>query len=180
MNKKIVVFAGNICLKERESFYFDLAYRTGKALAQNGFVTITGAGPGLMDQALKGAQEAGGDTIGIGLDFEGRKNSIYVNTLTLFDKLGPRQDKLIELGDAYMALPGGVGTLYEIFNILALKRINEMNADKPLILLGEYYDAFKEIFTKMVGDGFAGPSVHTLYAVAPSPEEAVAMLKANL
>ncbi len=54
MKKKISVFAGNNCNKEKEKFYFDLAYKTGKLLAENNFVTITGAGEGLMEETANG------------------------------------------------------------------------------------------------------------------------------
>ena len=91
MNKTIVVFAGNDCAPEKEHFYFSLAYDLGKNLAQAGFTLANGAGNGLMDQTLKGAFEAGGDTIGIGLDIENRKHSPFAKKLKTFKDLKERQ-----------------------------------------------------------------------------------------
>lgn len=177
MSKKVSIFAGTHCVKEKESYYFDLAYRTGKLLAERGFTVATGAGPGLMDQALKGAREAGGETIGVGLRIAGRPQSKHITHSTVFDKLSPRQDRLIELGDVYIALPGGVGTLYEILNILALKRIKEVGADKPLILVDGYYGMLENIFQTMITEGFVDSAVHTLYQVVGTPEEAIEMIQ---
>src|SRR4051812_18552771 len=93
-HKTIAVFAASSVSKEKEKYYFDLAYETGKLLAQAGFVVASGAGPGLMDELMHGASEAGGQTIGIGLDLPGRFQSKYTASLSLFAKLSPRQDQL--------------------------------------------------------------------------------------
>src|SRR4051812_42450332 len=134
MGKNVVIFAGNDCIEKLRAYYYAVAYSTGKLLAESGLTVVTGAGGGLMNEALRGAHEAGGKTIGIGLNIGERKQSDFAKDITLFDKLHPRQDKMIALGDAYVALPGGVGTLFEVLNIIALKRIAEMPAGKPLVL----------------------------------------------
>ena len=126
MNKNIVVFAGNGCRKDREEFYYSLSYETGKILAQSGFTVVTGGGPGLMNQALKGAYENSGKTIGVRLYQEGKVQSPFVTKTFFYHDLKPRQAKLISLAGAFLALPGGVGTFYEIFEVLSLKRKGEI------------------------------------------------------
>ncbi len=180
MIKNIAIFAGNGCKKEKEPEYFPLAHTMGELLAKNNFVTVTGAGAGLMEEALRGAFQAGGETIGVGLNFEGRKRSQYLTSSTEFDTLAPRQDKLIQTGDAYIALPGGVGTFYEIFNILALKRLKEIPPEKPLILVGTYYEDFEHMLKKMAKEGFVEEKVFSLYDMAATPEEALVLLKQKI
>ncbi len=173
MNKKVSIFAGNGCAKEKEEYYFTLAHKMGELLAKNNFVTVTGAGNGLMEEVMRGAFEAGGETIGVVLNFEGRKRSKHLTSSTEFDTLGPRQDKLIAEGDAYIALPGGIGTMYEILNILALKRLKEIPREKPLILVGEYYKMFEEMLRKIVAEGFVEEKVFSYYTIVKTPEEAL-------
>ncbi|MDD4989506.1 MAG: LOG family protein [Candidatus Pacebacteria bacterium] len=200
MKKKISVFAGNDCVKGKQNYYFELAYKTGRLLAENGFVTITGAGSGLMEEAMKGAFEAGGETIGVGLDFrhtkimsedvepkasnisdyfEGRQQSKYVKDVEVFKLLGPRQEKIIKLADAFIALPGGVGTFFEVFNVLALKRLREIPKDVPLILIGKYFSILKETLDTMIKEGFLESSGSSLYRIVETPEEAVRILNDN-
>ncbi len=174
--KKISVFAGNDCIKEKQKYYFDLAYATGRLLAENKFITVTGAGAGLMEATAKGACEAGGETLGIGLDYGGRMPCEYLKTTELFKNLGPRQEKLIQLSDAFIALPGGVGTFFEIYNILALKRLDEIAKNVPMILIGEYFNMLKETLAKMMGEGFLEGSGDSLYTIVDTPEEAVQIL----
>ncbi len=177
MNKKVAVFAGNGCKKEKEEMYFAVAHKLGELLARNNFTTVTGAGAGLMEEAMRGAFEAGGETIGVCLNFEGRKKSHYLTSSTEFDTLGPRQDKLIREGDAYIALPGGIGTMYEIFNILALKRLKEIPAEKPLILIGTYYKILDEMLRTVANEGFVEEKVFSLYTIVETPEKAIEILR---
>ena len=177
--KTVSVFAGTESHKDKEAYYYGLAYETGKLLARAGFTVATGAGPGLMNEAMRGATEAGGATIGVVLNVPGREQSKYASESFAFNTLGPRQDKLVKICDACIALPGGIGTLYEIANILALKRIgdNELSPEKPLILIGKFYNGFEKMFDKMISEGFATAKIHTFYTHVLTPAEAVEILK---
>lgn len=180
MKERVVVFAGNDCKIERQSHYFKMAYATGQLLAGAGFTVITGGGSGLMDETLRGAIEAGGKTIGVALDFPGRKQSVYVHTSELFSTLGPRQNRLISLGDAYIALPGGIGTFYEVNTILALKRVNELPPTKPLVLVGSNFHPLNLILEQMEREGFVNSIVWSYFSIVQTPEEAIHILKNNL
>ncbi len=180
MNKKIVVFAGNECKKEKEKYYFPLAYQTGKLLAGAGFVIVSGGGPGLMDQVSRGAFEAKGETIGICIDLPGRIQSKFLTSQMIFDKLIPRQEKLISLGDGFLALPGGIGTLFEIAEILALKRKKDIPPDCPMILIDGYYNKLEPFFEKMQQEGFTNYDFPSLYALVNSPEGAIEALNKSL
>lgn len=172
MKKNVVVFGGRACLEEKKEYYYNLAYQTGKLLAEAGFIVVTGAGPGLMDETLRGAVEANGETMGVCLNIKGRKHSIYAQKQLMFDTIRPRQAKLIELADAFIALPGGIGTIYETIEILVMKKTNEVPIEKPLVLLGPYYENFKKLLQEISDEGFADNSLPHLFHHAKTPEEA--------
>lgn len=75
----IAIFAGSKCLKSREKYFYKVAYQTGKLLAEAGFTVITGAGMGLMNETLRGANDAGGKTIGIVLDKKDWEHSSFTS-----------------------------------------------------------------------------------------------------
>ncbi|MBI2617267.1 LOG family protein [Candidatus Gottesmanbacteria bacterium] len=176
MGKKIVIFAGNECIKEREEYYFSLSYRTGKLLAEHGFTVVSGGGPGLMNEVSRGAYEAGGHTIGICLEIAGRVNSNFLKEKELFHSLRERQLRLTSFADGFLALPGGIGTLYEITEILALKRKYEIEETKPLIILDGYYEEFYHLLEKMEREGFTPLYLNKMYTRVQTPEEAVEKL----
>lgn len=177
VKKKIAVFAGNECGKEKEKYYYSLAYNTGKLLAQNNFVTVTGGGPGLMNEVMRGAYENKGTTIGIRLSVPGRKHSEFATEFFLFSDLNLRQTELLSMADGFLALPGGVGTLYEIFAVVALKRKGELDKKKPLILIDGYYEELELLMGKMHKEGFAAEEVKSFYERVKTPMEAVKMLQ---
>lgn len=177
MEKKIVVFAGNECHPDREKYYYNFSYQTGKILAENGYTVITGGGPGLMNQVSRGAYEALGSTIGVRLIIEGREHSSYLKKRYDYKLLRLRQKKLLSLGDAYMALPGGIGTMYEIFELLALKRKNEIPRTAPFILLDDYFQYFNNLMNYMKMEGFIRSEDFNLYKLIKTPRQACQYLK---
>jgi hypothetical protein len=177
MSKKIAVFAGNECVKNREQYYYSLAYKTGKLLAEAGFTVVTGGGPGLMDETMRGAHDAGGETIGVCLNIEGRIQSRFITKKILFDHLNPRQEKLLNISDSYIAIPGGIGTLYEVLAVLSLKRKLDIPVDSPLILIDEYFNGFRKFLDFMLEEGFVSSNVEKLFLMVKTPEEAVKELK---
>lgn len=168
-----MVFAGNDYRLDKESYYVSMAYDLGKILAQNDFTVVTGGGPGLMDAVSRGAYENDGKTIGICLNVAGRNHTKALSTKMTYDHLGPRQDKLISLGDAYLALPGGAGTLYEISAVIALKQKGELDPKKPLILISDFYKEFESAMRKMFQEGFVTRSLSELFYLENTPREAV-------
>ena len=176
MKKKISVFGGTRCVKEKEPYYFNLAYQTGKLLAEAGYTVLTGGGPGLMNETLRGAFENGGETIGVMLELEGITHSPYFTEKYIFDKLVPRQDKLIQLADGYITLPGGMGTLFETVEILTLKNVKEIPVEKPLILVDDYYKDLDTLFSKIIKEGFIREDLHTNFQLVSCPEDAITIL----
>jgi uncharacterized protein (TIGR00730 family) len=111
--KKIITIFGSSKPIDNEEQYLN-AYNLGKTLAQNGFDICTGGFNGIMEAASKGAVEGGGEAIGVTVDlWSGRTNKFITKEIkctTLFERI----NKLMELGDAFVVLQGGTGTLLEL------------------------------------------------------------------
>ncbi|MEJ2703195.1 MAG: LOG family protein [Sedimentisphaerales bacterium] len=119
---------------------FTLAYETGRVLAHAGFAIANGGYGGSMLAAAKGASEAGGEVIGVTCSaFKSSKANEYVTREVVSESLDKRLDTLIELGRAYVVLPGGTGTLLELAKVWELKNKGFLNRNKPIILVGEFW-----------------------------------------
>jgi len=119
--------------------YYDEAVRTAELLGQAGFAVITGGGPGIMEAANKGAQQAGALSIGcnIQLPFEQQLNA-YVDKAMTFRYFFVRKTMFIKYSEAFITFPGGFGTLDELFGALVLIQTKKIS-DFPVILYGSEY-----------------------------------------
>jgi hypothetical protein len=139
MDKKTVTIFGSGRAREGDYAYV-LAYETGKLLAQTGFTIVNGGYGGTMLAAAKGASEAGGEVIGVTCSaFKSSIPNKYISREVDTVSLDERLDKLIQLGQAYVVLPGGTGTLLELAKVWELKNKGFLKADKPIILLGRFW-----------------------------------------
>jgi hypothetical protein len=145
MNTQIITVFGTGKAKPGEPAY-ELAYEVGKLLAEAGFTIANGGYGGTMTAAAKGAREAGGEVIGVTCSaFKKSKPNEYVTREIVTDSLQQRLNKLIELGAAYIALPGGTGTLLELAQVWELKNKGFLNRQKPLIIIGGFWRPLLEI-----------------------------------
>jgi len=119
--------------------YYGAAEETGRRLAQAGFAVITGGGPGIMEAANKGALEGGGESIGcnIELPFEQGMNE-YVRTAINFRYFFVRKTMFVKYAQAFVILPGGFGTLDELFEALTLVQTRKVTSF-PIVLIGTSY-----------------------------------------
>lgn len=118
---------------------YTLAYETGKQLALAGFVIANGGYGGTMLAAAKGAAEAGGQVIGVTCSaFKGTANE-HTTRKIVTGSLDERLATLVELGQAYVVLPGGTGTLLELAMVWELRNKGFLTADKPIILVGGFW-----------------------------------------
>src|SRR5438309_5558041 len=101
--------------------YYDLARQMGAAITRLGFTVMTGGGPGIMEAANRGAKEAGGRSVGcnIELPFEQRPNA-YLDRCVTMHYFFVRKTLLVKYSYAFVVLPGGAGTLDELFEALTL------------------------------------------------------------
>lgn len=135
LEKEITIF-GSARLKEKTKEYA-IAHELGYLLGQNGFTTITGGGPGIMEAANKGAYEADGKSIGLNiqLPFEQRVNS-YVKESIGFYYFLTRKVMLTSPASAFVYFPGGFGTMDEFFEVVDLIELGKMH-ECPVILMGK-------------------------------------------
>lgn len=137
-NKTITIF-GTSKAKPGDAV-FELAEAVGRRLAENGFTVANGGYGGTMLAAAKGAASAGGSVIGVTCTaFKRGKANEYVTEEISTDSLSKRLAKLIELGDAYLVLPGGTGTLLELADVWEHKNKGFANADKPIVLVSDFW-----------------------------------------
>jgi uncharacterized protein (TIGR00730 family) len=147
------------------------------------FVVTTGGGPGIMEAANLGAQQAGGKTIGlnINLPFEQSPNSHITPALNFeFHYFFMRKFWFAYLSKALVIFPGGFGTMDELFEILTLAQTEKLAKKILVIIYGSEY--WKKIvnFEAMVDAGVISPQDLDLFQIADSPEESFEFLKAGL
>jgi uncharacterized protein (TIGR00730 family) len=155
--------------------YYQKAELLARLLAEKGFAVITGGGPGVMAAANKGAAEAGGQSVGmnIRLPFEQKPNP-YANVSIDYKYFFTRKVMFVKYAMAYVVLPGGFGTMDELFEALTLiqtKRIKSF----PVILMGsEYWKGLFDWLRKtMLRDNKISPEDLELFQIIDDPDEAV-------
>jgi uncharacterized protein (TIGR00730 family) len=150
------------------------AEETARLLAQAGFSIITGAGPGIMEAANKGAKEGGGRSIGcnIELPFEQGANP-YVDTLVNFRYFFVRKTMFIKYSSAFIIFPGGFGTLDEAFEALTLIQTGKIY-QFPVILFGRHYWAglIRWLQTRVLTERKISPGDLDLILLTDDPREA--------
>lgn len=151
------------------------AQEVARLLAKEGFAIITGAGPGIMEAANRGAQLVGGRSIGcnIELPFEQGANP-YVDTLINFRYFFVRKTMFIKYSNAFIIFPGGFGTLDEAFEALTLIQTGKIY-QFPVILFGRHYWAglIRWIQTRVLGEQKISPGDVDLMIMTDDPSEAV-------
>jgi uncharacterized protein (TIGR00730 family) len=148
----ITVF-GSARFKEDHPYY-GIAREFGKCIARIGFTVMTGGGPGIMEAANRGAFEQGGKSVGcnIRLPMEQQPNK-YMQKWITFDYFFLRKVMLLKYSYAFIVMPGGFGTMDELFNTLTLIQTKSITRF-PVVLFGKsYYQPLVDTIQKMVGEG---------------------------
>ena len=154
--------------------YYEKAREFGKRIADIGFTTITGGGPGIMEAANRGAYENGGMSVGcnIKLPFEQKANKFVHKTIT-FDYFFIRKTLLIKYSYAFICMPGGFGTMDEFFETLTLIQTQTIT-QFPIILFGkEFYKDLEELMGDMVKAKTINPEDLQLVLITDSVDEAM-------
>jgi uncharacterized protein (TIGR00730 family) len=159
--------------------YYELGLRLGRALAKSGFTVMTGGGPGLMEAANRGACEAHGRSIGcnIRLPVEQMPNP-YLDVMVEFRYFFVRKLMLVKYSYGFVALPGGFGTLDEMFETLTLVQTSKIR-DYPVILVGTAYWEPLVAFLRdtMAKQGTILNEDLQRFVVTDSPEDAAARIR---
>lgn len=154
--------------------YYRMAHEVGWLLAERGFTVMTGGGPGVMEAANRGAKEAGGRSVGcnIILPHEQQPNP-YLDTWIDFNYFIVRKLMLVKYSYAFVVLPGGFGTMDELFEVLTLIQTGKVQ-DFPVVLMGrDYYEPGMEQLKRMVDRRTIDASDLTKVSILDDPTEVV-------
>lgn len=159
-----------------------LAEKLGNLLAKEGFSVITGGGPGVMEAANKGAQNAGGASVGFNIKLPNQQQpNKYIDhdKLISFQYFFVRKVMFIKYAQAFIALPGGFGTLDEISEAITLMYTGKSERF-PVILVGKnYWGGFYQWIheTMQQENGYVSPADLEFIYLEDSPEEVIAIIK---
>lgn len=157
--------------------YYKMGVRIAELLAEGGYGVITGGGPGIMEAGNKGAQQGGGKSVGLNIDlpFEQSHNPYIDQEHNLeFDYFFVRKVMFVKYAQGFVVLPGGFGTLDELFEALTLIQTKKINK-RPVVLLGREYwtgmvDWIKGTMLEMENN--ISPEDLDLFGIVDTPEEA--------
>ncbi len=159
--------------------YYRIARETGERLARAGFTVMSGGGPGIMEAANRGAKDGGGRTVGCNVELpkEQRPNP-YLDLWVTFHHFFVRKVMLVKYSYAFIVLPGGFGTLDEVFETATLVQTAKIR-DFPIVLMGEEFwtpllDFMRH--TLVQAGTLDAADVQRLY-VSDSPEDVVAHIR---
>ncbi|MBN2556305.1 MAG: LOG family protein [Anaerolineales bacterium] len=180
IEQPIVTVFGGAAPAEREPAYHE-AEQLGSALAKAGFSVATGGYIGTMEAVSKGAAEAGGHVYGVTCEqieaWRGTKPNPWVQEEIRCRTLRERLLQLVAIGDAWIALPGGIGTLSEISLCWSLLQTEEI-APRPLILIGDMWKSAFDCF-RVSAARYVKPQDHAILKFAPNANGAVFELLEN-
>jgi uncharacterized protein (TIGR00730 family) len=163
----------------REHPEYALGQELGAALAQAGFAVVTGGGPGAMEAVNRGCSDAGGMSVGLGIElpFEQGLNP-WVDLGINFRYFFARKTMFVKYSQAFVCLPGGFGTLDELFEALTLVQTKKVTKF-PVVLLGtEYWSGLYEWLSKVVRDsGKIGDKELALLHLTDDVDDAVSVVE---
>ncbi|MCX5735338.1 MAG: TIGR00730 family Rossman fold protein [candidate division NC10 bacterium] len=156
-------------------FAYDTAEAIGHEAAKANFTIVTGGGPGVMEAACKGAVRAGGKTVGLNIALPAEQRPNPYNTISLrFHYFFVRKVMLVKYATAFVLLPGGFGTVDEMFETLTLIQTHKIRPF-PVILVGRRYwrGLLEWLREQALADGYISPDDLDFFTITDSPTEVV-------
>lgn len=178
----------NICIygassATLEPVYYAEAEKLGELLASAGHALVFGGGrEGLMGAAARGVHKMGGEIIGIAPRFFDEPGILYEHCTEMLytDTMRERKQLMEERADAFIVLPGGIGTFEEFFEILTLKQLGRINKPIMLFNLNGYYGPLLRLLDETIAQGFMKPACRRLYAAFDSIDEMLTEIQKEL
>lgn len=177
LGKAVAVFGS--ARPGQEDPRYTAARTMGGRFAGAGFAVITGGGPGLMEAANRGAAEAGGTSVGLGIELPREQlMNPYVNVSMKFRYFFARKLMFVRYASAFVVLPGGFGTLDELFEALTLVQTGKIH-EFPVVLIGtEHWSGLMAwIRERLQGQGFIAPDDIGLLRCTDDIEEALELIQ---
>lgn len=174
----ITVF-GSARIKE-DNPYYKMTMDIGARLARMGLTVMTGGGPGLMEAANRGAREAGGRSVGCNILLPQEQDpNPYMDKWMDFQFFFVRKVMLIKYSYGFIVMPGGVGTMDELFQALTLIQTKKIT-NFPVVLIGtDYYKDVTELFDKMCEEKTISETDKELFLITDSIDEAISHIQTH-
>jgi uncharacterized protein (TIGR00730 family) len=169
-----VTIYGSARLKADDELYAqteEIAYRLG----QMGFSIITGGGPGVMEAGNKGALRAGGTSVGLNIDLpEEQVCNAYTNKSITFSHFFARKVMLVKYAIAFVIIPGGLGTLDELTEVLTLMQTHKIRPFPVILFNSQYWRGFLDwLKSSTLAKGFISEEDLDLLRVCDHPDEVI-------
>lgn len=173
-----VTIFGSSRSRPNTSTYKD-SEKTARLLVENGFNVISGGGPGVMEAANKGAAKAGGKSVGLHIHLPNeQKPNKYANVPLSFKYFFIRKVMFVKYAVAYIIMPGGFGTLDELFESLTLIQTKRIRSFPVILMHSSYWKGLLDwIKETMLKEKFISKSDLDIFSVVDTPEEAVGIIK---
>lgn len=158
---------------------YAVAEQIGRLLAHHGYAVLTGAGPGVMEAANKGAYEAGGISVGLNIELPQQQHpNRYLTKLVNFQHFFVRKVMFVKHSIAFVILPGGFGTLDELFDSVTLIQTKKIEPFPVILVGGDYWEGLVGwLRDPVMKHGKIGADELSIIKIAHSPEEAIQLIK---
>jgi uncharacterized protein (TIGR00730 family) len=158
--------------------HYELTRKMGAAIARLGFTVITGGGPGIMEAANRGAKEAGGRSVGCTIELPSEQpTNVYLDRCVRMHYFFARKTLLVKYSYAFVVMPGGAGTLDELFEALTLIQTGKIK-NFPIVIMGtDYWKELLHFIETMAQRGMIAAKDLSLIYATDSVDEAVAHIR---
>ena len=171
--KAVTVFGSARTTPEDASY--QLGVDVGRKLAEHSYAVITGGGPGIMEAANRGAHEAGGLSVGLGIELPHEQGlNEYVDLGLNFRYFFARKTMFLKYSQAFICLPGGMGTMDEFFEVMCMVQTGKVT-NYPIVLMGtEYWSGLLEwMDNTLAASGYINEGDRELFLLTDDPDEAI-------
>ena len=174
----------NICIfgassRRLDQIFYQESEKTGRLIAEAGHCVVFGGGSdGLMGACARGAKAAGGRIIGIAPKIFDEPGILLqdCDELILTDSLSARKEKMFSMSNSFLALPGGIGTMDEFFEIITLRKLHQHDKEIIVFNINHFYDTMLKMIDEMGEKGFLYKQ-EELFKVATTIDEIFNYLK---
>src|SRR5438445_7534783 len=165
---------------KRDDPHYELTRKMGAAIARLGFTVITGGGPGIMEAANRGAREAGGRSVGCTIELPSEQpTNAYLDRCVRLHYFFARKTLLVKYSYAFVVMPGGAGTLDELFEALTLIQTGKIK-NFPIVIMGtDYWSQLIGFLEQMSQRGKISPSDLSLIFTTDSVDEAIEHIRSK-
>jgi uncharacterized protein (TIGR00730 family) len=173
IDRPAVTIFGSARVREDDPSYA-AARETASRFARAGWAVVTGGGPGIMEAANRGAQEAGGLSIGFNIELpHEQQGNPYCDVALTFDHFYSRKTMFVKAAEGFVIFPGGFGTLDELYESLTLIQTRKVSQFPVVLVDTEYWgDMLRWVREQLLHDGMISPEDVDLLAITDDPTEA--------